>query len=183
AKFGVSLAKETVKWGEWVNSKAREDLDEFYPRAENEQVLAYIWARTIRCPSCNLVVPLSPNWWLSRPKDKKERIAVRIKVPRQGQGDEATFDIVDVTKDFSLDPNKGTVEGGRASCPRPGCGNTIPEDYIKKEAQQERMGHQLYALFIKKKTGPKKWEKTFRLPSLGDLKAYEKAVHAVEKED
>jgi adenine-specific DNA methylase len=80
ARFGASLAKEIVKWGEWINSKAREDLKELYLRTENEHVLAYIWARTVRCPSCNLIVPLSPNWWLSRRKGKKERIAVRLAI-------------------------------------------------------------------------------------------------------
>jgi putative DNA methylase len=181
ARFGTSLTKEITRWCKWINSEARRDLGQFYDRSENEHVLAYIWARTVRCPSCHLAIPLSPNWWLSRRKGEKRRTAAGLRVPARGKGDEVTFEIVDVTKQAALDPNKGTVQGGRASCPRQGCGNTVPEDYLKKEAQEGRMGHQLYAIFTKRKLGPSKWEKVFRLPSQGDIRAYEKAVHLVEK--
>ncbi len=183
AKFGATLAEEISKWGEWINRKAREDLTKFYPQTKDEQVLAYIWARTVRCPSCNLIVPLSPNWWLSRQKGRKERIAVRLRVPRQGQGDDVSFEIIDVTKHVSIDPDRGTVEGGRASCPRTGCGNTIPEDFIKKEAQSGRMGHQPFAIFVKRKSAPRKWGKSFRLPSNQDLEAYEKILQVIKKGD
>jgi adenine-specific DNA methylase len=179
AKFGPSLSEDIAKWGQWVNKQARRDLEEFYPHGDNEQVLAYIWARTIQCPSCNLRVPLSPNWWLSKRKGKKERVAVRLKIPNREDSDEVSFEIIDALKHPSIDPSKGTAAKGKASCPR--CNNTIREDQMKTEAQEGRMGHQLFAIFIKIKIGPKEWEKNFRLPTQEDLKAYGNAVQSLER--
>ena len=180
-KFGPSLAEDIAKWGQWVNSQARRDLGEFYPRGRDEHVLAYIWARTVRCPSCNLIVPLSPNWWLSRQKGKTERIAVQPKIPAQGKGDDVDFKIINAKESGSFDPSRGTVEKGGSTCTR--CKNPIPEGYIKAEAQEGRMGHSLYAIFVKRKAGPKRWEKEFRLPRPEDVKAYEHAARILEKKD
>src|SRR6266516_1242169 len=172
AKFGASLSKEISKWGEWINEKAREDLDKFYPRAENELVLAYIWARTVRCPSCNLIVPLSPNWWLSQ----KRKIAMRPNVPLQGKGDSVEFDIVDLKKN-TFNPKKGSFNDGKASCPR--CRNTMLDDYVKGEAQGGRMRHQLCAIFVKRKVSPRSWEKSYRPPTGSDVRDYEAAQRLI----
>ena len=178
-KFGERLADEILKWGLWVSSRARNELSELFSSRADEIILDYIWLRTVRCPSCSLIIPLSPNWWLSRQKGEKERIAVRLEVPARGKNDEVEFDIVDASKHSLLDPSKGTVAKGKASCPR--CNNTVREDYIKTEAQQGRMGHRLYAVFVKTKSGPREWKKTFRLPTREDLETFEKAAFLVEK--
>jgi len=179
ARFGLSLLEDIAKWGQWVNSQARKDLEEFYPHGNGEHVLAYLWSRTVRCPSCNLVLPLSRNWWLSRRKGKKEKVAVRPDVPATEVGDEVDFEIVDPDKYRSFDPSKGTVGDGRSQCLR--CKNPILDDYIKAEAQQGRMGHKLYAVFIERKTGPRHSKKGFRLPGAEDLNAYEKARNLVDR--
>jgi putative DNA methylase len=47
-KYGQQLADEVRSWGEWIESRARKDLADFYPLGrEKDFPIAYIWARTI----------------------------------------------------------------------------------------------------------------------------------------
>jgi adenine-specific DNA methylase len=181
SRFGEKLADEISKWAMWINERARTSLGDFFPSEDQEVVLDYIWARTVKCPSCRLTAPLSPNWWLSKKKKAKERIAVLLQIPRQGQNDQVTLSIIDIRKHPSIDPKKGTITNANGSCPR--CKDTIPEDYIKDEAQHGRMGHQLYAVVVKRRVGAKKWEKVFRSPTPQDLAAYERAVRLTDEGD
>ena len=49
------LATDVRYWGAWVLERAREELAEFYPADPDGRVpVAYIWSRTIPCPSCTL---------------------------------------------------------------------------------------------------------------------------------
>ena len=121
----------------------------------------YLWARTVTCPYCGGVVPLSPNWKL----DSSGQIGVRL-VPENGR---IRFDIVDREADHS----PGTVKGGDGTCPFPDCRRSIDGDEIKAQAQAGRMGHQLYCVVYKErrikgytKNGSPKLEKVraFRAP-------------------
>ena len=51
------------------------------PSAPNEVAITYLWARTITCPYCAGIVPLSPNWRLA--PDGTGVLAAR---PRRGAG-------------------------------------------------------------------------------------------------
>ena len=99
----------------------------------------YLWARTVTCPYCGGVVPLSPNWKL----DSSGQIGVRL-VPENGR---IRFDIVDREADHS----PGTVKGGDGTCPFPDCRRSIDGDEIKAQAQAGRMGHQLYCVVYKER--------------------------------
>jgi putative DNA methylase len=73
-KFGPDLQHEIDKWVKWVGDEAEKRLAEFFPSQEGETVQNYLWAHTVVCPSCESVVPLSPNWWLyKRPEKQKCR--------------------------------------------------------------------------------------------------------------
>ncbi|MDB9324761.1 DNA adenine methylase, partial [Nodularia spumigena CS-590/02] len=65
-KFGPDLQQDIDKWVKWVGDEAQKRLAEFFPSLPGETVQNYLWAHTVVCPSCESVVPLSPNWWLSR---------------------------------------------------------------------------------------------------------------------
>ena len=65
-KFGAALQEDIDKWVQWVGEEAEKRLAEFFPSQEGETVQNYLWAHTVICPSCQSVVPLSPNWWLSK---------------------------------------------------------------------------------------------------------------------
>ena len=55
------LARDVEKWGHWVQEEARKELAGFYPQTvDGRQPIAYLWARTVRCPNpkCGAEVPL-----------------------------------------------------------------------------------------------------------------------------
>jgi adenine-specific DNA methylase len=60
-------------WGEWVLSEARKELAKFYTGQNGENVVGYIWARTLPCqnPACGVEIPLMRQFWLAK-KDKKK---------------------------------------------------------------------------------------------------------------
>ena len=130
-------------------------------------VWAYLFARTVTCPSCEGNIPLSPNWRL----DSKGS-GIRL-LPDTTSGT-CSFEIVTKTSDQS----PGTVSRAKASCPYPNCGATTPAGYISQEAQGGRLGHQLYCIIYRdtwetrtKSGRPSKRPKTsrgFRVPKEGD---------------
>ena len=101
----------------------------------------YLWARTITCPYCGGLVPLSPNWRLDS-KGTGVRLAPHVDDPEHRH---CTFEIVDKAKEHS----PGTVKQGDGLCPYPDCGRVIDGDEIKKQAQAGEMGEQLYAVVYK----------------------------------
>jgi adenine-specific DNA methylase len=164
-KFRERLLPAVKEFCEEVHRRAKSELEEFFPKKPGEEVYRYLWARTIRCPSCGLVIPLSPNWWLVR-EEKPTDVAVKLVVAEDN--DTCTFEIVSNPKAKGLDPDKGTDVGKSARCPR--CRTTVDSEFVKREAQEGRMGHQLYAVSIKVSG---KWR--FRVPAKEELEAVEKA--------
>ena len=70
-KFGPDLQQDIDKWVKWVGDEAEKRLAEFFPCLPGERTQHYLWAHTVVCPSCESVVPLSPNWWLYRRPEKQ----------------------------------------------------------------------------------------------------------------
>ena len=104
----------------------------------NKYAQTYLFSRTIRCPDCRSLIPLSPNWRLDGGGK-----GIRL-VPDVGGG-VCAFEIVDTARGQS----NGTVSSGKAICPYPGCGATTAAGYIAAEAQAGRLGQQLYCVIVK----------------------------------
>ena len=115
----------------------------------------YLWARTVECPACRQVVPLSPNWRLDNKgtgimvEPDTDPIGLRIVHDRQACSDCRAQD-----KNCHLAgrfPNQrvsgGTVTRAVATCPA--CGSTTPKGYLAQEAQAARMGHRLYCVIYR----------------------------------
>ncbi|MEM1043500.1 MAG: DUF1156 domain-containing protein [Bacteroidota bacterium] len=160
-RFGKKLRAEIKKWGaEWV-ARSEKRLAPYFPKAAGENVQAYLWARTVACPTTGKPVPLTPNWWLGKDPDVAVKLLVRDdwEVPR--------FEIRSGA-DIDFDPTDGTVSYGTGRSPWKG--DTIDGKHIKREAQAGRMGHMLYAVALKRSGGF-----DFRPPTDEDLDAIEKA--------
>jgi putative DNA methylase len=171
AKFGGRLLSAVERFCKEVHEAAKAELEEFFPKQPGEQVYAYLWARTIKCPSCGLIIPLSPNWWIVRSAKDEENVAVKVLVPEEG--DVCSFEIVSGPKKHGLNPDKGTVKGGSAECPR--CHTVIDGEEVKRIAQNGRMGHQLYCLCVKSRgLGKNKQKWDFRAPTKQENEAIEK---------
>ena len=139
----------------------------FPPEPEDIRIEGYLWARTIACPYCDGLVPLSPNWRLA-----PDCLGIRLK-PRLGGGPGSDgrvceFEIVESAGEQS----SGTVSRGDGTCPYSDCERVIDGDEIKAQAQVGRMGEQLFAVVYKQrvltrtKTGKtrEKWVRGYRAP-------------------
>ena len=97
-------------------------------------VQAYLWSRTIICPSCTGLIPLSPNWKLS------SKLGLMM-VPNQ------EFKVVQFKVVRLKQMSRGTIAKGIATCPL--CGATCPQFYPRDEAQADRLGQVLYCIVFR----------------------------------
>ena len=180
----VLLSVATADWPSGRHGDVQEEFfelgREFIRRAEPRfsgvfptepdgvQVVGYLWAHTVRCPYCNGVVPLSPNWRLA-PGGKGVRLRPRLGDGPSSAGRVCEFEVVESVAEQSA----GTVSRGLGDCPYPDCGRVIGGDEIKQQARDGEMGHQLYAIAYKKRVprilksgrrGKDKWVRGYRAP-------------------
>ena len=107
------------------------------------QTQACLISRTLECPSCGGIIPLSPNWRLN-----SKGTGIRL-IPDSSSGT-CSFEIV--TK--AADQSAGTVSRAKATCPYSDCGATTPAGYISQEALAGRLGHQLYCIIYRDQWWP-----------------------------
>lgn len=149
--------------------KARLRLARLFPDEQSGgKVDAFLWARTIRCPYCDGVVPLSPNWKLTG-----DGVGIKLlPVTTSKSGRHCEFAVVHSLSEHS----GGTIRGGDASCPYPDCCRVIDGDEVKSQAQRGEMGEQLYCIagrkkeFVTTKTGKTRetWLRYYRAPVEAD---------------
>ena len=147
--------------------------------------LTYLWARTITCPYCDGLVPLSPNWRLA-PDGTGVRLKPELGSGPGSEGRICSFEIVQSAKEQS----EGTVARGAGTCPYPDCSRVIDGDEIKRQAQAGQMGEQLFAVVYKKrvekilksgKRGKDKWVRGYRSPRPEDDNSAEIQARLAEK--
>ena len=126
------------------NNKYEAEIADGRTERARRYVWSYLWARSVSCPSCNRVIPLSPNWRLD-PKGKGFRL-----LPNEQTG-KCDFEIVETQAEQSA----STVKNGIATCPYPSCGSTTSKGYIATEAQAGRLGHHLYCVIYRDQWRPK----------------------------
>lgn len=168
AEYGTDLIADIHEWADRWGDLIQERLDGLYPLPDGENAIGYIWARTVPCPGTGKPVPLSPNWWLRR--KTADSVAVRL-LPCEPEWDECRFEIVRGTQEeleARCAPSQGTIRRGNAVSPW--TGDPVPGDYIRRAAQAERMGAQLFALCIDRGRG-----RDFRLPTAEDIAALDRA--------
>ena len=138
---------------------------------KNTTVNGYLWARTIPCPHCSGLVPLSPNWRLAPDGTGIKLQPYKSDGPRS-KGRICSFKIVKSVQEQS----EGTVSGGDCTCPYPDCKRVISGDEIKEAAKSDSMGEQLYTIAYKKRVSyltttsrrREKWEREYRAPGPED---------------
>ncbi|MCX5965992.1 MAG: DUF1156 domain-containing protein [Cyanobacteria bacterium] len=185
-KFGAALQEDIDKWVKWVGDEAEKRLSDFFPSQDGEKVQNYLWAHTVVCPSCQSVVPLSPNWWLyKRPEKQNLSKWCAVKpIPNLAEK-RVDFELIKGKKSKSnsiqtsngdYDPDDfSTIGRGVGKCPN--CEAVIEEKIVKNQAQNGGLGHQLYAVAFKKGQGSLE----FRVANQDDLEGICKAENYLKE--
>ena len=175
-----------AKLGAEFAAEVRRRLSGVFPDEpeDNTRPDGYLWARTVTCPYCDGLVPLSPNWRLA-----PDGVGVKLK-PQTGAGPGTpgricSFEIVHTAREQS----PGTVARGDGTCPYSDCERVIDGDEIKAQAQAGRMGEQLFAVvykervLVKTRTGRtrEKWIRRYRAPRPEDDNSTEIQAMLAEK--
>ncbi len=155
-KRAEGLAEDVRYYGEWMRDEAKRRIGHLYPKvrvtpemAENRDdlkpyvgrdltVIAWLWARTVKCPNpaCGAQMLLASKWWLSKKNGKKAWV-------------EPIVDYETKTVRFEVRTGEGEVPDGTVN--RRGarcivCGEPVPFDYVRTEGQAGRMGARLMAI-------------------------------------
>ena len=187
SKYGPEVKTLVEEVGAEFTASVRERLADVFPMEpkENMRPDGYLWARTITCPYCAGLVPLSPNWRLA-PGGTGVRLNPGLASGPGSQGRVCAFEIVENARDHA----PGTVSRGAGTCPYPDCGRVIDGDEIKRQAQAGDMGEQLYAVVYKRRVdrilksgrkGKPKWIRGYRAPVPEDDNSAEIAARLAEK--
>lgn len=145
-KGAAGLAEDVRYYGEWMKKEAFKRIGHLYPKVKDEHgqehtVIAWIWARTVKCPNpaCGCEMPLVKSFVLMK---KKEMVYVQPIV----HNGEVCYKI----EKGSNAPN-GTVERTGARCIA--CEMPVELNYIRTEARAKRMGAHMIAVVCEGKNG------------------------------
>ena len=184
---GVSLKQEFSRLSEKFAPAVRRRLVDLFPSEPKSDTRpdGYLWARTIACPYCDGIVPLSPNWRLA-PDGTGVRLRPEMASGPGSLGRMCSFEIVTSASEQS----PGTVARGSGRCPWSDCGRVIDGDEIKAQAKAGQMGEQLFAVVFKKrvetwtksgKRGRVKWVRGYRAPRPEDDNSADIAERLAER--
>ena len=149
-KGAAGLAEDVRYYGEWMKQEAYKRIGHLYPKVKVPQaqgggeatVIAWIWARTVKCPNpaCGCEMPLVRSFTLSKKKGNEVFV-------------EPTF--VDDSFSYSVrigkHPETGTVNRKGATCLH--CGTGVGFPYIRNESCAGRMGAVLLAVVAEGRNG------------------------------
>lgn len=148
------LAEDVRYYGEWMKQEAYKRIGHLYPKAKvpREQgggeatVIAWIWARTVKCPNpaCGCEMPLASSFVLSKKKGKEAWVKP---VP---DGDHVRFEVQSGKCPKEYESYK-TGRGATFKCPC--CGEVTSDDYVKQEGKEGRINSQLMAVVAEGKRG------------------------------
>lgn len=150
-KGAAGLAEDVRYYGEWMKQEAYKRIGHLYPKVKladgsEATVIAWIWARTIKCPNpaCGCEMPLASSYVLSKKKGKCAWIEPRV------FGDKVDFTVHQGEKlGKVVEPKKG--RGATFVCPA--CSETTLDSYVKDEGKAGRIGAQLMAIVAEGKHG------------------------------
>lgn len=139
------LAEDVRYYGEWMKQEAYKRIGHLYPKVKvpHEQgggeatVIAWIWARTVKCPNpaCGCEMPLVHSFQLSKKKGNTAWIE-----PLYDEDKKLSFKVHHEGKPKI----EGTVSRKGAVCPN--CGAPVGYPYIRTESVEGRMSSALMAI-------------------------------------
>lgn len=142
----TGLAEDVRYYGEWMKQEAYKRIGHLYPKVKVPQeqgggeatVIAWIWARTVKCPNpaCGCDMPLASSFVLSKKKGNEAWVE-----PKFDNG--TIIYTVHSGKNYKLETPK-TARGAKFKCVK--CGEMATPEYVKAEACSGRMDATLLAV-------------------------------------
>ena len=144
----AGLAEDVRYYGEWMKKEAFKRIGHLYPKVKDEHgqkhtVIAWIWARTVKCPNpaCGCEMPLMSSLELSRKKGKEAYIQPVI------EGNKIRYEV----KSGKGAQESPKIARGKFKCVA--CGETATGEYIRAEFTAKRSGAQLIAIVAEGSNG------------------------------
>ncbi|WP_281790373.1 DUF1156 domain-containing protein [Faecalibaculum rodentium] len=141
------LAEDVKHYGQWMKEEAFKRIGHLYPKVkldngEEATPIAWIWARTVKCPNpaCGAEVPLMKTLDLSTKKGKE------VYVELEYHGGKPEFHVISGKSDSA-----GTVNRKGATCPH--CGQAIDFGYIRDKSRNEEITSSMVAVVAEGKKG------------------------------
>ena len=146
-KGAQGLAADVHYYGEWMKKEAFKRIGHLYPKVKvpkekgggEATVIAWIWARTVKCPnpSCGCIMPLASSFVLSK---KKGNEAWAKPIP---EGDHVRFEV----EQGKWPKEYESFKMGRAAVFKcPCCGEVTTDEYVKSKGKAHELGSQLMAI-------------------------------------
>jgi putative DNA methylase len=145
------LADDVRYYGEWMKQEAFKRIGHLYPKVKvpKEQgggeatVIAWIWARTVKCPNpaCGCEMPLASSFELSKKKGKEAYVQPII------EGMNIRYEV----KYGKNAPEPPKTARGKFKCVA--CGEPVQGEYIKAEGVAGRMGAKIMAIVAEGNNG------------------------------
>lgn len=136
------LAADVRYYGEWMRAEAFQRIGHLYPKVKDPEtgedltVIAWIWARTVKCPNpaCGCEMPLVHSFWLSKKKGHEAWVESYF------EGKQVSF----VVHHNDIPKMDGTVDRKGAVCAH--CGEPVRFSYIREEGKKGRLEEKLMAI-------------------------------------
>ena len=165
------LSTDVRYWGHWMLEKAREELEEFYPPDPDGSIpVAYLWSRTIPCPSCKAEMPLIRQYWLARKANK--RVALDPVVDKEN--DQIDFKVAE-GPDVTGNPAEATTSRGDTRCLL--CGQVVKAAQVRQAGVDGNFSATLTSVVL---TGRSIRGKSYREANTADKQAYKAAVDRLQ---
>lgn len=150
----TGLAEDVRYYGEWMKQEAFKRIGHLYPKVKVPQsqgggeatVIAWIWARTVKCPNpaCGSTMPLASSFVLSKKKGKE----AWIKPIPNGNYVEFEVQYGKCPKEY-----ESFKQGRGATFKCPCCGEITTDEYVKSKGMKHLLGAQLMAIVAEGQRG------------------------------
>lgn len=149
------LAADIRYYGSWMKNEAFKRIGHLYPKMRipeemgggESTVIAWIWARTVKCPNpaCGCEMPLASNFVLSKKKGNEAYVEPLLDFEKK----KITYKVINGTIKNAVSAKIG--RGAKFRCIM--CNENADDDYIKGQAESGKMGATLIAVVAEGKNG------------------------------
>jgi putative DNA methylase len=156
-KGAEGLAADVRHYGKWMRDEAFKRIGHLYPKINlpreygggEATVIAWLWARTVKCPNpaCGVCTPLLSSLVLASKKGRESYLLPQVK------DKEINFSISKEAPKAWGDPKKGLKRGMSGVFECVACGTVTTRNYVAKEAKAKRLNSIQTAVVVEGKSG------------------------------